>query len=216
MINLEYMSWSFLIKKLLDDFRISVPDLENLTGLSNVMLYKILNGESKKPYQSSIKKIENALSIKIHDEDPENVWYEEISKADEHSGGRKYPVVGRIGANDNGTFRPAYEEGIESRGIEFDPETDIEITLTGEMTEGMEPFIMPGHRVIARVAAGDKLKANELILIEYRGKYLIRSYGPFPGYNDRFIPMTFLPWQLPGEPLRHEDCKLYRVRMIIR
>jgi hypothetical protein len=69
------MNWQSFIKKLEKDFRISDIELENRTSISAKVFYNIKTGITKKPNQYTIKKLEEGLTIKIDDSDPNKIIY---------------------------------------------------------------------------------------------------------------------------------------------
>lgn len=68
-------SWKDFMTKLLRDFRTSGYLLQKEFGISQVGIYQIVSGQTKRPQQRTIKKLEVALGIVIHDEDPSNLSY---------------------------------------------------------------------------------------------------------------------------------------------
>lgn len=82
MLNLQkdiaFMSWQTFLEKLLKDFRISDYELSKIAGISAPTFNRIRRGETEKPYQNTIKKIEEGLRIKIDDRDPNNITYKRL------------------------------------------------------------------------------------------------------------------------------------------
>lgn len=74
----DVMNWANFLRKLLSDFRTSSYMLDKEFGISQVAVHQILSYQTKKPQQSTIKKLEAALGIRINDSDPEHLSYELI------------------------------------------------------------------------------------------------------------------------------------------
>ncbi len=74
------MNWSEFVKNIQQDFRLSDTDFENVTGVSRVILHRIRNGETKKPNQYTIKRLEEGLGIKINDSDQDNITYNKVKE----------------------------------------------------------------------------------------------------------------------------------------
>lgn len=74
------MSWKLFIQGLLRDFRISDYQLAEISGLRQPTIFRLIKGETDKPTQNTIKKIEEGLNIKIDDSNPENITYKKLPK----------------------------------------------------------------------------------------------------------------------------------------
>lgn len=74
------MKWKEVLDKILRDYRLSSSEFEKITGVSNVILSHIKSGKTQSPAQLTIKKIEDGLSIKIDDSDPDNITYKEVER----------------------------------------------------------------------------------------------------------------------------------------
>ena len=95
------MSWSKLVNQLIKDFRLSTPEIENLTGVSDAILSHLRNGKTTRPYPATIKKLEEGLNIIIDNSDPENITYKRITVAgfeEEVLSQYKYPLLSEIKA----------------------------------------------------------------------------------------------------------------------
>lgn len=95
------MSWQTFIQKLEQDFRISGSELEKKTGIQRHIIYKLSKGITGKPHQSTIKRLEEGLNIKIDDSDPSNpVYSQNIFDQDIELfsiTGNVYPIISSIG-----------------------------------------------------------------------------------------------------------------------
>lgn len=74
-LAISFMNWSELIAKLVRDFRLSEPELAQKAGITYPTIQRIRATKTSTPNQNTIKKIEDALQIKIDDTDPENITY---------------------------------------------------------------------------------------------------------------------------------------------
>ncbi|MBU1095799.1 MAG: LexA family transcriptional regulator [Bacteroidetes bacterium] len=73
------MSWKIFFNTLLRDFRLSGNELATETGIHQPTINRIVRGITEKPYPSTIKRIEDALNIRIDDSDPENITYKKLN-----------------------------------------------------------------------------------------------------------------------------------------
>jgi transcriptional regulator with XRE-family HTH domain len=76
------MTWPELIESILTKYRTTTYAIEQEHNISAATLSNIRNSRHK-PSPKTVQDLENAFSIKIHDEDPGNIWYEEIHKPTE-------------------------------------------------------------------------------------------------------------------------------------
>lgn len=60
-------SWRVLFEMILREFRLSENDLSKLTGIQQSTINRITRGETKQPYPSTVKRLEEKLNIKIDD-----------------------------------------------------------------------------------------------------------------------------------------------------
>ncbi|MCU7494594.1 MAG: helix-turn-helix domain-containing protein [Ignavibacteria bacterium] len=69
------MNWQNFILRLEKEFRVSGAELEKRTSLNRSVIYNLKKGTTSRPRQSTIKKLEEALDIKIDDSDLNKVRY---------------------------------------------------------------------------------------------------------------------------------------------
>ena len=98
------MNWQNVIENILRDFRLSIYDVERATGVSNVILHKLRTGKTHKPTQSTIKKLEEGLKIKIDDLNPNNITYQKIKEKNIPYDGaipvKEYPIFATVYAGE--------------------------------------------------------------------------------------------------------------------
>jgi phage repressor protein C with HTH and peptisase S24 domain len=68
------MNWKDFIEQLLKDFRTSSYEIQKKFGINSAIISNLRNGKNN-PSQATIKALEDAFSIKIHDEDIDNIYY---------------------------------------------------------------------------------------------------------------------------------------------
>ena len=94
------MSWQTFIRKLEKDFRISDIELQVKTSISSKVFYNIKKGVTKHPNQLTIKKLEEGLSIKIDDSNPDKIIYSQNLFDQDielfNVEGNEFPVVSQI------------------------------------------------------------------------------------------------------------------------
>ena len=107
---METNGWKDFMRKLLRDFRTSGYLLQKEFGISQVAIHQIISGQTKKPQQRTIKKLEEALGIVIHDEDPTNLHYSIPAKEPDETEKNKFHTYSLKGRFDNVDVREeAYE-----------------------------------------------------------------------------------------------------------
>jgi len=74
------MSWKQIIEKIKNDFGLSFYEIDKLTGVSNVTLYRLSKGQTLKVNASTKRDLEKGLNITINDTDPNNVTYTKNEK----------------------------------------------------------------------------------------------------------------------------------------
>jgi transcriptional regulator with XRE-family HTH domain len=79
------MNWSEFLEGLLRSFRTSTYELEKNYGIPSAIFSNIKKGKTKKPSQSTIKKIEEALQIKIDDSNPEDIKIIDLPPQEKHT-----------------------------------------------------------------------------------------------------------------------------------
>jgi phage repressor protein C with HTH and peptisase S24 domain len=225
MIVLE-MNWKSFLENLLNEFRISVPDLEKIAGISNVTFYKIISGETLKPYPSTIKKIENALGIRIDDSDPENITYSRVQNnvvaefGNEYrvqtETNKKWPMVlGFVPASANAGVSTYYEESIEEKSLDFDPMEYFWLRIDLKNGESMLPTIKPGDYVL--VSRNEKVRDGDLVFAIFldepgdRGavkQFSVAAFDPgigiFSSYNQSHTAIV----------KKIANCRIYKVKLI--
>lgn len=148
---LATMNWKEFLPFLLREFRLSSSEFESITGVSNVTVSNIKSGRNKSLTQNTISKIEDKLSIKIDDSDPENITFKKLSKLEITFEGtipvNQYPLLATVYAGE-----PAL--------------------LEHEIFDETVPFayIKPGHKCFALRVSGHSmdttLKDGDLILVD--------------------------------------------------
>lgn len=226
MIVLDLMNWKTFIEHLLNEFRLSVPDLEKMAGISNVTFYKLVSGETKKPYPSTIKKLETALSIRIDDSDPENIAYSRLPiNVDGEVGTdhrslselkKKWPMVlGFVPASTNGSVNTYYEESVEEKPLDYSADDTFWLRVDLRNGESMTPLINPGDYVL--VSRTEKVREGDIVFVlfldERGNRGAIKQYTPalfdpelalFSSYNSSHQPIA----------KRKSVCKIYKVKLI--
>lgn len=219
------MNWKDFIEHLLSEFRLSVPDLERLAGISNVTFYKLASGETKKPYPSTIKKLESALGIRIDDSDPEKITFTKLVNPDRsfdpHEGiiepvKRRWPMVlGFVPASTNGSVSTYYEESIEEKPLDYSPEDNFWLRVDLRNGDSMLPLISPGDYVL--VSRTEKPKHGDMVFVLFLNepsakgavKILISmendpSSVAFYSYNAQYPPII----------TKRDLCRIYKVKLI--
>ncbi len=77
------MKWSDFLSFLTREFRLSEPELASISGMTYPTLNRIRRGITKRPNQNTIKRLEQALNIKIDDTDLNNITYKKIDASPE-------------------------------------------------------------------------------------------------------------------------------------
>lgn len=218
------MNWKDFIEHLLSEFRLSVPDLERLAGISNVTFYKLVSGETKKPYPSTIKKLETALSIRIDDSDPENITFTRLNtdRSFDQTGLMREPakprwpmVLGFVPASTNGSVSSYYEESIEEKPLDYSPDECFWLRVDLRNGDSMLPLVNPGDYVL--VSRIEKPKHGDMVFVLFldepgaKGaiKILISmendpSAVAFYSYNAQHLPIV----------KKRENCRIYKVKLI--
>jgi SOS-response transcriptional repressor LexA len=95
------LNWADIINQIINDLRLSTPDIEKLTGVSDAVLSQIRNGKTTRPYPTTIKKLEDGLKIRIDNSDPNNITYKRIDLPGFENvqvPQNKYPILSEIHA----------------------------------------------------------------------------------------------------------------------
>lgn len=97
------MGWQNIIESILRDLRLSIYDVEKITGVSNVILHKLKTGKTQNPTQNTIKRLEEGLNIKIDDRNPEKITYTKLEEERNNGFGNrveiyKYPLFEKLSA----------------------------------------------------------------------------------------------------------------------
>lgn len=225
MIVLDPMNWKTFIEHLLSEFRLSVPDLEKSAGISNVTFYKLVSGETKKPYPSTIKKIETALGIRIDDSDPENITYSRVPinlnreavHEDRLSAEKtRWPlVVGFVPASTNGGVTTFFEESMEEKPLDYQPDDNFWLRVDLRNGESMVPLINPGDYVL--VSRTEKPKHGDIVFVlfldEPGNRGAVKMLIPME-FDSNMI--AFYSYNAQHSPIvkKREQCRIYKVKLI--
>ncbi len=215
MYQIAYMEWKEILNQILVDFRLSGNQLAQMIGVAPPTINRIRNGSTPKPYPDTIKRIEEALKIKIDDSNPDNITYtkvEEKPKPDNKIIERTYRVVGEIGAGVLEVDELFQDEYVT---VTFDPSNNQLFRIKSEKYS-MAPTVMPGDMIVIDLAA--KPKPGDMVVIGWRENG--KAHGALKILNtvrDDFLAFTSIN---PAEPLlivpRKELIKMFKVKQVIK
>lgn len=191
------MNWSELLNEILREFRISEPELAQKTGITHPTLNRIRRGQTTSPNQNTIKKIEQALNIKINDRDPENITYNKVILDKEFieidSKLNSYPILTKVYAGKSPMYLVA-EDVVDYVTLPYNKkENCFAVKIIGD---SMNHIIEEGDIVLADM---DKEVINGKIVIARlkNGKQIIKRYRELPtdlvmfySDNGRYEPLT--------------------------
>lgn len=218
------MNWKDFIEHLLSEFRLSVPDLERLAGISNVTFYKLASGETKKPYPSTIKKLETALSIRIDDTDPENITFTRLHSdrsfdqpevMREPAKPRWPMVLGFVPASTNGSVSTYYEESIEEKPLDYSPDDNFWLRVDLRNGDSMLPLVSPGDYVL--VSRIEKPKHGDMVFVLFLDEPTARgAIKIMIGTENDPATVAFYSYNSQHAPIikKRESCRLYKVKLI--
>jgi SOS-response transcriptional repressor LexA len=198
---LETMNWQEFISKLLRDFRLSSPEFETKTGVSNVTVSNLKTGQTKSPSQNTIKKIEKSLDIVIDDSNPDHITYKRLSNKNELEAivktRNEYPLIREVFAGESpmlfiqeniSDYVPFYyskKEGCFAVRVVGD-------SMNGTITEGdlvlidMDLDIQNGKLVVAR------FKDGKQVIKRYKSlpNNMVMLYSDNNNYEPITVPET--------------------------
>ena len=201
-----YMNWSAFILKIMRDFRLSENELASLCKVNQPTVNRIARGETEKPYQNTIKRIEEGLKIKIDDSNPEQITYKRNSNHSEDG-----------------------ENGI----IDFPLVTNIQEGLNAMVNHQGERIAIPykqGSNCFALIAKGDfegLITSGDVVLVDIdipvvngnlvtvdlaNGKNLIQRYREL-GNN---LIMLYADGSEPTICQKDQIKKIYRIVRIVK
>ncbi|MEW6041306.1 MAG: S24 family peptidase, partial [Elusimicrobiota bacterium] len=206
---IKFMNWSEFISHIIREFRLSEVDLASISGMTYPTVNRIRRGITISPNQSTIKRLEEGLKIKIDDRDPSNITYKKLIPDKEYEMiDRKlfeYPVLTKVYAGSSPMMLVS-EEISEYITLPYEKkENCFAVIVRGD---SMNHIIQEGDIVLADM---DKEIINGKIVIARlrNGKQIIKRYRELPGdlvmfYSDNG---SYEPLTLP----KSEIEALYRV-----
>lgn len=190
------MNWEKFFEVLLRDFRLSGNELATMTGIQQPTINRIVNGVTTKPYPSTIKKLEEALNIKIDDSNPEDITYKKLATANQPTTEytlNKFPLITKVYGGDS--MAMFVSDNISEYVLFPYPKKDrcFVVKVSGN---SMNHKIEEGDLVLVDM---DKEIINGCIVVARlnSGKQIIKRYRELPGglsmfYSDNggFEPLT--------------------------
>lgn len=205
------MNWQNFILRLEKEFRISGAELEKKASLSRSAIYSLKKGSTIRPRQTTIKKLEEALDIKIDDSDLNRIRYTqnlshknlELFRIE----GNEFPIVSKIlpgqeifqTQNIIGTIRLPYTHKTNCFAIMAE--------------EGIDGVVSKGDKLLVDIEAG--LTNGSIAACRLRtSREFIRYYRRLPGEWIQFYGPDF-----NEEPLTVRQSEIeavYRVVFLIK
>lgn len=218
------MNWTIFISHLLKEFRLSSYQLQKQFNINSAIISNLRNGRTKAPNEETIRQLEVALGIKIDDSDPENITYIRLDGPDgipiestvPLPEKKKWPlVVGFVPASTNGGVTTFFEESIEEKPLDYQPDDNFWLRVDLRNGESMVPLINPGDYVL--VSRTEKPKHGDIVFALFldepgnRGaiKMLIQmdfdtNMFAFYSFNAQHGPIV----------KKREHCRIYKVKLI--
>ncbi|HEX2867900.1 MAG TPA: helix-turn-helix domain-containing protein [Ignavibacteriales bacterium] len=206
------MNWQNFILELEKEFRISAAELEKKTSLSRTVIYNLKKGSTARPRQTTIKKLEEALDIKIDDSDADKVRYTqnlshknlELFRIE----GNEFPIVSEIlpasdilhSQNIIGTIRLPYAQ-----------KTNCVAIMVSESE--MDGILSNGDKLLIDIKAG--LPNGSIAACRLKSsREFIRYYRKLPDDWMQFYTPDFTKDPIT---VRHSEIEaLYRVVFLIK
>lgn len=190
------MIWAEIIENILMDFRCSEYELAEKTGLTQAGIHKLRKGLTEKPNQNTIKRLEEGLSIKIDDRNPEDITYKKLATANQPTTEytlNKFPLITKVYGGDS--MAMFVSDNISEYVLFPYPKKDrcFVVKVSGN---SMNHKIEEGDLVLVDM---DKEIINGCIVVARlnSGKQIIKRYRELPGglsmfYSDNggFEPLT--------------------------
>lgn len=180
------MNWKEFLEKLLKDYRISDYELSKIANISAPTFNRIRRGETKIPYQNTIKKIEEALKIKINDSDPDNITYKKLPDKKEfeeiETKIHNYPVISHVYAGNSPNM--FMEENItEYVSLPYKKEKNcFAVRVIGD---SMNHKIQEGDIILVDMDA-EVINGSIVIARLKNGKQIIKRYRAVSNQNSMF------------------------------
>ncbi|HEX2963640.1 MAG TPA: helix-turn-helix domain-containing protein [Ignavibacteriales bacterium] len=205
------MNWQNFILRLEKEFRISGAELEKKTSISRSVIYSLKKGSTLRPRQTTIRKLEEALDIKIDDSDTNRVRYTqnvshknlELFRID----GNEFPIVSEILSGQD-IFHP--QNIIGTIRLPYTQKTNcFAIMAEG----GMDGILSKGDKVLIDIEAG--YANGSIVACRLKAqKQFIRYYRKLPGEWVQFYSPDFN--EEPITVKQSEIEAIYRVVFLIK
>lgn len=198
MYQIAYMEWKEILNQILVDFRLSGNQLAQMIGVAPPTINRIRNGSTPKPYPDTIKRIEEALKIKIDDSNPNNIKYHVLERKEEPANSEAFreqinriPVISKVYAG----LSPGLlmkEEIIEYVSVPYHRTKNVFAvrvvgdSMNGTVSEGdtvvvdMEAEIFNDNMVIVRLSDGRQYVKRFKRLPEGNMVYLYSDNQNYP------------------------------------
>jgi SOS-response transcriptional repressor LexA len=219
------MNWTIFISHLLKEFRLSSYQLQKQFNINSAIISNLRSGRTKSPNEETIRLLEASLGIRIDDSDIENITYTKVNelgdvKVDKEpykvEPKRQWPmVVGFIPASTNGSVTTYYEESIEEKPLDYDPNEYFWLRIDLLNGESMLPMICPGDFVL--IGKYETIRDGDLVFVQFKdeqgSKGAIKQYstasfdhsiGIFTSYNSSHQPLA----------KKKVDCRIYKVKLV--
>lgn len=206
------MNWQNFILRLEKEFRISGAELEKKTSLSRSVIYNLKKGSTGKPRQTTIRKLEEALDIRIDDSDPDRVRYTqnlshknlELFRIE----GNEFPIVSEILPGQD-IFHP--QNIIGTIRLPYTQKTNCFAIMVPE--NGMDGLLSRGDKLLINIEAG--YSNGSIVACRLKNsRQFIRYYRKLPGEWVQFYTPDF-----NEEPLTVKEPEIeaiYRVVFFIK
>ncbi|MGE5432755.1 MAG: S24 family peptidase [Syntrophomonadaceae bacterium] len=206
------MNWQNFILRLEKEFRISGAGLEKKTSISRSVIYSLKKGSTLRPRQTTIKKLEEALDIKIDDSDLNRVRYtQNISHKNLELfriEGNEFPLVSEILPGQD-IFHP--QNIIGTIRLPYTRKTDCFAIMVPE--SGMDGVLRKGDKILIDIAS--EYTNGSIVACRLKSsKQFIRYYRRLPDGWVQFYTSDF-----NEEPLtvrQSEIEAIYRVVFLIK
>jgi SOS-response transcriptional repressor LexA len=202
------MNWQSFILRLEKEFRISGAGLEKKTSISRSVIYSLKKGSTLRPRQTTIKKLEEALDIKIDDSDLNKVRYTqnvshknlELFRIE----GNEFPLVSEILPGQE-IFHP--QNIIGTIRLPYLQKTNCFAIMVPE--SGMDGVLSKGDKILIDIEAG--FTNGSVVACRLKSSVqFIRYYRKLPGEWVQFYTPDF-----KEEPLTVDQSEIEAIYRVV-